>query len=103
MKIAIGAEGEGEDARVSPVGGRASYYLIFEDGTLVKTMKNPFKAGGGGAGFGVAEMLSDEGVNLVVSGNFGEKMIGAMTEKGMKYTVLSEMTVAEALQETTNN
>ena len=52
MKVAIAATKGSEDAEVSPLGGRAPYYLIFEDGKLVKAIKNPFLHGGG-AGWSV--------------------------------------------------
>jgi len=98
MKIAISSVGEEENSEISKEGGRAPYYLIFEDGKLVKTIKNPFRVGGGGAGFSVAEMLSDEKVDLVVSGQFGQNMIGALENKGMKYKEMSGITVKEALK-----
>lgn len=71
MKVAIASNGKDENANVSEKSGRAPYYLIFENGKLAKVVKNPFRIGGGGAGFGVAEMLSDEKVEMVVSGQFG--------------------------------
>jgi len=50
------------------------------------------------AGFGVAEMLSDEKVEIVVSGKFGTNMVNALKSKGMRYRELSGMTVREALK-----
>ena len=98
MKIAISSTGEDEKSMVSDVSGRAPYYLIFENEKLVKAIKNPFRMGGGGAGFGVAQMLADEGVNLVISGKIGENMKGTMRSKEIKYKELSGMTVKEALE-----
>lgn len=85
MKIAVASTGKDEESEVSPVSGRAEYYLIFEEGKLVKTISNPFRMGGGGAGPSVVQMLSNEGVEKVVSGRFGPKMVDAMEEKGMQY------------------
>ena len=87
MKIAIAAGSKDADGEVSPISGRAEYYHIFEDGKFVKTIPNPFKMGGGGAGPAVVQMLHNEGVEKVISGKFGEKMIEAMEEKGMKHEV----------------
>ena len=97
MRIAIASNGKDENAKVSKVSGRAPYYLIFEDGKLTKAIKNPFRIGGG-AGFGVAEMLSDEKVEIVVSGKFGTNMVNALKSKRMRYRELSGMTVREALK-----
>jgi len=96
MKIAIASTGESEDSEVSPVSGRAPYYLIFDDGKLVKTIKNPFRIGGG-AGFGVAQMLADEGVDLVISGSFGGNMRSTLESKNIKYKEMSG-SVKEALE-----
>ena len=97
MKIAIASSGKDENSELSPVSGRAPYFLIFEDKKLVKTIKNPFAVGGGGAGFAVAKMLADEKVELVVAGQFGGNMIGALEEKNIKKKELYDMNVKEAL------
>jgi len=98
MRIAIASEKDKEDSLVSQVSGRAPFYLIFNDGKLVKTIKNPFAIGGGGAGLGVVQMLHNEGVKLVISGKFGEKMIGAMEQKGMQHQIISQMTVKKTVE-----
>jgi len=100
MKIAISSESKDENSEVSQMSGRAPYYLIFENKKLIKTIKNPFRMGGGGAGFGVAEMLSDEKVNLVISGKFGRNMISTLEIKGIKSKEMSGITVKEALEKT---
>ena len=97
MKIAIASEGDSESSQVSTVGGRAPYYLIFEDRKLIKSIKNPFRSGGGGAGFAVASMLADEGVEIAISQNFGEKMIGALESRGMQWKIVDSMSVKDAI------
>jgi len=84
MKIAIASEGKDKDSEVSQKGGRAPYYLIFEDKKLLEVIKNPFAVGGGGAGWSVAHMLADKKVDLVIAGNFGGNMESALKEKGIK-------------------
>jgi predicted Fe-Mo cluster-binding NifX family protein len=98
MKIAIASTGKDEKSEVSPVTGRSPYFLIFEDKKLVKTIKNPFKFGGGGAGFSVAEMLSEEKVDLVISGRFGPNVVNVLKEKRIKYKELTGISVKEALE-----
>ncbi len=99
MKIAISSKGKDEDSEVSKVSGRAPYYLIFEDCNLVKSIKNPFRIGGGGAGFSVVEMLAEENVGLVLSGNFGHNMKKALDDKGISYKEISCIKIREALME----
>ena len=99
MKIAIAAEGKDKGSKVSNVYGRSSYFLVFEDKELIKTINNPFKMGGGGAGFGVTKMLSQEKVELVVAGNFGGKVPEYLKEKNIKSKAIENKTVGEAIKE----
>ena len=85
MKIAIASTGKDEESEISEVGGRAPYYLIFEDKKLVKAIKNPFAVGGGGAGWSVAYMLSEEKVNLIIAGKIGSNMEVALKQKNIKF------------------
>ena len=99
MNIAIASEGKDMDAQVCPTAGRAPYYLLFENRTLIKTIKNPFTIGGGGAGHGVIQMLSNENMEIIISGKFGDNMRQAISEKGMRGIEIREKTVDEALEE----
>ena len=85
MKIAIASEGKTQDSQISEKGGRAPYYLIFEENELLEVVKNPFAMGSGGAGFSVAYMLADKGVNQFIAGNVGSNMISALEEKGIQF------------------
>ena len=86
-----------QDSEVGDQAGRAPFYLVFDEkGTLLETVNNPFSRGGGGAGFGVAKMLADKEVNLAVAGQFGEKIIQAMNERGLRVFEYTG-TVGEAL------
>ncbi len=84
MKIAIASEGKNESSEISSRGARAPFYLVFEKGKLVETIKNPFAVGGGGAGWSVAHMLADKKVNLVIAERIGPNMETALKEKGLK-------------------
>jgi len=85
MKIAIASEGKDENSEISRKGGRAPYYLIFDDKKLVEIIKNPFTKGAGGAGFSIAYMLSEKIVNLVIAGKLGENMVSALKEKNIEF------------------
>ena len=85
MKIAVASEGKELDSKVSDKGGRALYYLVFDDKKLVETIKNPFATGGGGAGFSVAYMLAEKKVGLVIAGKVGGNMVSALNEKGIEF------------------
>ena len=86
MKTAIASTSKTSSGEISDRGGRAPYYLIFDDkNKLIKKIKNPFATGGGGAGYGVAKMLKDEGIDKVVVGKIGGKMEMALEEAGMEF------------------
>lgn len=99
MKIAIASEKNNIDSMVCPIAGRAPYYLIFEDKKLIKTIKNPFVHGSGGAGSSVAQMLYNEKSNLVISEKFGNNMLEVLKEKGIKYKIVQNKTIKEVLEE----
>ena len=85
MKIAIASVGKNEDSEISSRGGRAPYYLIFDEkGQFKEAVSNPFAVGGGGAGTAVAKMLSDMNIDVVVAGAMGGNMKGALQEKEIK-------------------
>jgi predicted Fe-Mo cluster-binding NifX family protein len=84
MRIAVAALKKKETSEIATQAGRAPFYLVFdESGTLVETLQNPFSRGGGGAGFGVAKMLADKGIDTVVAGKFGKNMLEAFKERGL--------------------
>jgi predicted Fe-Mo cluster-binding NifX family protein len=86
MRIAVATLKKRETSQISVQAGRAPYYLIFnENFELLETVSNPFKRGGGGAGFGVVKMLADKKVDTVIAGGFGKNMIETLTERGIKY------------------
>ena len=99
MKVAISSVGKDPESNVSEVSGRAKYYLVFENKKLVKTMKNPFAIGGGGAGYGVAKMLEREDVDLVVSGRIGDNMKNSLKSAGIRFKEVNIKKVKEALEE----
>jgi len=86
MKIAIASDNKDQaTANVDERAGRAPYYLIFDENkNLIETIDNPFSFGGGGAGFSTAKMLADKEVNIVIAGEFGEKMAAAMQDRGLE-------------------
>lgn len=89
MRIALASERQDIESEVSLRGGRAHYYLIFENKKLIEVIKNPFAVGGGGAGWSVAYMLSDKKIDLVIAGRIGGNMEFALEEKGIQFKEIS--------------
>ncbi len=99
MKIAIAAENKNLESQLSQAGGRAPYYLIFENGSLIEAYKNPFAVGGGGAGWSVAHVLAEKGVDKVVLGKIGENMAQALHDANIEYTVMEPRPINEILKD----
>jgi predicted Fe-Mo cluster-binding NifX family protein len=90
MKIAVAAVAQKETSEISPRSGRSKFFLIFdESGNVLEVLSNPFSRGGGGAGFGVAKMLADKGVDIVVGNQIGENMEATLTIRRMKYYAMT--------------
>jgi len=99
MRIAVAADRPVVDSPVCPTAGRAPYYLVFDNNSLLKTIKNPFARGGGGAGFGVAHLLAEEGVDIIVAGRIGDNMRSALEEKGITGKEVTGKTVKEVVND----
>ncbi|MCD6476675.1 MAG: NifB/NifX family molybdenum-iron cluster-binding protein [Candidatus Aenigmarchaeota archaeon] len=99
MRIAIASSGKDENSKISAVFGRAPYYLIYENKKLVEVIKNPFAIGGGGAGFSVAQMLINKGVEIVISGNFGSHIENVLRSKKIKMKQINDKTVKQSIEE----
>ena len=84
MRIAVASNKRQTDSEISAQGGRAPYYLVFDEKVnLLEVLSNPFSVGGGGAGFGVAKMLADKNVDMAVAGKFGANMTEALKNRGI--------------------
>lgn len=85
-RIAVAADGASPSAPVSAVAARCPYFLLFDEtGTFVEALVNPHKDARGGAGSQAVDLLGGKGVTVVVAGAFGQKMVGAMKARGMRY------------------
>jgi len=99
MRIAIAAQDKNLDSPTSSVAGRAPYYLIFDGKELAEVMENPYAQGGGGAGWGVAKMLADKEVELVLVEQAGSNLEQALEEKGVQIKKISSGTVKKVLEQ----
>ncbi len=99
MKIAIASNGKDINSMVSDVAGRAPFYLIFKDKELIKTIKNPFAVGGGGAGLSVAKMLEKEQVNILIVGKIGGNMQGALDSANIQFKSENDKSINQILEE----
>ena len=97
MKIAICSENNSVDSLISNAVGRAPYFLIFKDNKLIKSIKNPFALGGGGAGFSVAKLMQKEEVNMIIGKRFGPNVIQALKDRNINFKITNVNIVKDAL------
>ena len=82
--IAITAASPDLDAEVDPRFGRAAHLLLVNPKTRKwKSVENPGRRAGSGAGIRVAQLLSDHHVEAVISGRFGPKAQEALERAGI--------------------
>jgi predicted Fe-Mo cluster-binding NifX family protein len=99
MRIAVASQGKDPDSQIAPVAGRAPYYLIFENQDLDEVMENPYVKGGGGAGPGVAKILEEKKVDLVLLQQAGANMEQALRDKGIQAKTIQPGKVRNVLAE----
>ncbi|MDZ7641711.1 MAG: NifB/NifX family molybdenum-iron cluster-binding protein [Desulfurivibrio sp.] len=84
--IVVTAEAPAATATVSTVAARSPYLLFFDgQGHLLEALPNPQREAGGNAGPALVEFLAARGVQLVIAGEFGNKMVAALQDRGIEY------------------
>ncbi|MEA2020637.1 MAG: NifB/NifX family molybdenum-iron cluster-binding protein [Patescibacteria group bacterium] len=85
MNICITSTGENLEAPVSPRFGRCPYFLIVDtEGEDVKVVENPSNRASRGAGVGAAQIVSEAGCDIVITGNVGPNALFALDRFGIK-------------------
>ena len=99
MRIAIASEGRELTSRIDSRLGRAKYIIIYDTRNGdVKVLDNQEASQmTSGAGVNTAEAIVEMNVDYVVSQNFGPKALQVFKAAGVKAAVISEVTVAEAV------
>lgn len=83
--IAVATDSRNLPAQVSPVGARATYFMLFDaSGTLLHTLDNPHKDSTRRTGMLTADFLATKGVGTVIAAAFGGKMSEAIQSHGME-------------------
>lgn len=101
MKICITAAGKDLNAFLDPRFGRAVYFLFIDGkGKLIKAVKNPGVEAMRGAGVTAAQIVADEKVEAVITGNIGPNAIMVLNTSGIKvFTGKSEVKAKDILKE----
>lgn len=79
MKICITAKGSGPEDLLEERFGRTPYFLIHDTETGTWTaVQNPHAEGMGGVGPRSAQVLVDQGVSVLITGNVGGNALNAL-------------------------
>ena len=100
MKVCITAVGPDLDSKIDPRFGRCQYFLILdEDGELLKAIPNEGTQAMRGAGITAAQIVADQGVDVVITGNVGPRAYMVLEQSGIKiFPESPDTTVKEAFE-----
>lgn len=85
MKIAISANSADPKEQFSTRFGRCDTFLLSgSEGAAWQDIPNPARDDSGGAGTRVVQLLSDLGVDVVISGHFGPNAFEALQAAGIE-------------------
>ncbi|MDO9035968.1 MAG: NifB/NifX family molybdenum-iron cluster-binding protein [Methanoregula sp.] len=105
MKICFTAQGETLESPAEDRFGRAPYFIVVEseDGSF-EAIKNPYADGGGGVGPRAAQVLIENNVKALVSGQVGGNAKEVLAAAGIAmYTYKAGGTVKDAFDQFTKN
>ncbi len=99
MRIAVTAsDNKGLESSIDVRFGRAPYFAIVDTDTMEINMINNGGTGAAhGAGVRAAQIIADEKVDGVISGNYGPKAYSGLQAAGVKLYSFKNGTVGEAI------
>jgi predicted Fe-Mo cluster-binding NifX family protein len=99
MTIAIAATAPELNGQIAMHGARAPFYLLFdEQGKMLEVLANPVIQAEGGAAPQAALFLADKGVTLLAAGDFGNRFISELGERGIRHVLVSGL-IADVIRE----
>jgi len=85
VKIAVTSSGPGLDSQVESRFGRCTYFIIVNTDTMeYEAIRNPNVQAGGGAGIQSAQMMAQNDVEVVLTGNCGPNAYQVFSQAGIK-------------------
>ena len=99
MRVAISATGTDLTAQVDPRFGRSQHFIIFDPETsLHEAVDNANATAGGGAGIATAQMIVDQGVRAVLTGDCGPNAYRVLSTAGVSVITNVSGTVRDAIE-----
>lgn len=100
MKICVTAIDSKINSKVDPRFGRCAYFLIFDEKfKLLKKIQNDAGQSMRGAGITAAQIVANEKVDVIITGNIGPNAYGVLSSSGIKiFHGASGLSVKQALE-----
>jgi len=102
MKIAMSSTGKDIKSEIDVRFGRSPYFLIVEiEGKEIKSTKaieNTATTQAGGAGITAAELVGNQNVNAVITGNMGPRAFDVLSQLGIEI-YRAEGTIEEVVKQ----
>ncbi|MCF8001051.1 MAG: NifB/NifX family molybdenum-iron cluster-binding protein [Halanaerobiales bacterium] len=105
MKIAVTASNNnGFESEVNKHFGRSPFFAIVDtEVEEIELVKNSAAQASSGAGVQAAQLISDQGVEVLLSGSVGPKAYTALSSGNIKMYISQDETVHEAVKSLENN
>jgi predicted Fe-Mo cluster-binding NifX family protein len=99
MKIAVSAVAPDLDAEVDPRFGRCQHFVIVDPESMeFETLENASAMAAGGAGISTAQMIADQGVEVVLTGNCGPNAYQTLSAAGVQVVTGASGRIRDAVE-----
>ncbi len=99
MKIAITSSGSSLESMVDPAFGRCAYFIIVDPKTMEwEAFPNPARSAGGGAGIQASQLVTNKGVEAMITGNIGPNAFQTLSAAKIKIFTGASGSVREAIE-----
>jgi predicted Fe-Mo cluster-binding NifX family protein len=99
MKIAISSNGRDLNSEIDPRFGRCPYFVFIDPETMeFDVSENAGLMASGGAGVQAAQLISQKGATVLITGNLGPNAASALSASGIKVYLVSGGTVKEVTE-----
>lgn len=103
MKICISSKGKDRESLLDKRFGRCDYFQIYDTETGdFRVLENESKMSNGGAGIAASNLLIDENVDVVITGNLGPNAFGVIEEGGIKPYTSESIAISSVLEKYEN-
>jgi predicted Fe-Mo cluster-binding NifX family protein len=99
MKICVSSTGKDINASIDQRFGRCQYFLIIDVETMdVKTIPNESTLASGGAGVQAAQIVTNEDVDAIITGNIGPNAFQILQAAGITVFTGAQGSIKEAIE-----